>query len=145
MTVLYLLDTCVLSELPKPALNQHVRQWIQQHSTECAMSAVSLGEIWYGISRMPTGRRQAQLEVWFDNVRLDFADHIFPADETVFLSYAEILTKLETIGRPQEDFDLLIAATARVHRLTLVTRNTKHFIDTGLPLVNPWEARPSVV
>jgi predicted nucleic acid-binding protein len=45
---------------------------------------------------------------------------------------------VESIGRPQEDFDLLIAATAAVHRLCVVTRNTKHFDDSGVKTFNPW-------
>ena len=45
---------------------------------------------------------------------------------------------LEVMGRRQEDLDILIAATASARSLTLVTRNTRHFIDTGVPLINPW-------
>ena len=45
---------------------------------------------------------------------------------------------LEVMGGRQEDLDILIAATASAHGLTLVTRNTRHFIDTGVPLINPW-------
>ena len=138
MTARYLLDTCVVSELPRPLPNQEVLAWLAEFGDQSAVSAVTLGEIAYGVAAMPVGRRQASLRTWFERLRRDYHANILVADEAVFLEFGRLSASLEALGRPQEDFDLLIAGTARVHDLTLVTRNTKHFADTGVGLLNPW-------
>lgn len=135
---LWLLDTCVASEIPKPAPNASVIEWLEIHRAECAFSAVSIGEIEYGLLRMPSGARRLRLLHWFDNLCKEFAPGIFPCDLLVWREYARLKSELENLGRPQDDMDLLIAATALAHGLTLVTRNTKHFEDTGCDLFNPW-------
>ena len=138
MSARYLLDTCVLSELPTPRPDPQVVRWLTQFGAESAVSAVSVGELWFGICRLPKGRRQAQLQTWFEHLQTDYRANIIAADEAVFLEFGRLAAKLETAGRPQEDFDVLIAATARVHDLVLVTRNVKHFAQTGLVLADPW-------
>lgn len=134
------LDTCVISELIRPAPDPRVTQWLQRHSRAAALSAVTVGEIQCGIARMPLGSRRNRLQQWFDRLCRDFGGRILPADEPCWRAWSHLRASCQAIGRPQADLDLLVAATAVMHRLTLVTRNTRHFEDTGLTLVNPWDA-----
>ena len=136
------LDTCVVSELTRPAPHLQVVQWLQRHACTAALSAVTVGEIQFGIERMPLGHKRNQLQRWFDGLCHDFDGRILPSDENCWRSWSQLRASCQAMGRPQADLDLLIAATAVVHRLPLVTRNTRHFEDTGLVLVNPWADAP---
>jgi toxin FitB len=137
---LWLIDTCVASELPKPDPNPQVTAWMQKHVAECAMSAVSVGEIEDGLLRLSPGARRVRLLNWFSDMCEQFGGGILASDLAVWREYARLKRELEQLGRPQADMDILIAATALTHRLTLVTRNIKHFKDTGCQLLDPWTA-----
>lgn len=138
---MWLLDTCVVSELTRKAPIASVVQWLRRYGNEAALSMVTLGEIQYGIERLPAGRPRNSLQLWFDGLCAQYGNRTLPTDEAIWRTYGRLKASVESIGRPQEDFDLLIAATATVHRLTVVTRNTKHFIDSGVKTLNPWLSR----
>lgn len=140
MTIQWLLDTCVVSELTRKTPEPQVLQWLQLNADRAAIPVVCIGEIQYGIERMAAGRSRNTLQLWFDGLQADYADRIVACDAAVWLAFGRLKASVESIGRPQEDFDLLIAATAAVHRVTLVTRNTRHFEDAGIATVNPWLA-----
>ncbi len=101
-----------------------------------ALSAVTIGEIEKGIQirRRRDPRAGERLQIWFDGLRRDFGDRILPVDERVAIAWGRIAA-----GRSRSVTDALIAATAQVHGLTLVTRNVRDFADLGLPLVDPWQ------
>jgi len=135
----WLLDSCVLSELTRQAPQPQVRDWLAAHAEESALCMVTLGEIQYGIERLAAGRTRNSLQLWFDGLSGQFASRILATDEPVWRAFGRLKASVEAVGRPQEDLDLLIAAAATVNRLTLVTRNVKHFfLDTGIPTLNPW-------
>ena len=134
----WLLDTCVVSELTRKAPEPQVLEWLAAHASEAALSVVTLGEIQYGIERLAVGRMRNSLQLWFDGLSVQYAERILATDEPVWRAFGRLKASVEAIGRPQEDLDLLIAAVATVNRLTLVTRNTKHFLDTGIHTLNPW-------
>ena len=100
---------------------------------------VCIGEIQYGIERMPIGRSRSTLQLWFDGLRTDYAERIVASDEAVWRAYGRLKASVEAIGRPQENSDLLIAATAATHRMALVTRNIRYFEDTGIATLDPWQ------
>lgn len=127
-----------MSELTRKVPDSQVLQWLTDHADEAAIPVVTLGEIQYGVERLAPGRLRNSLQLWFDGLMGRFALRILPTDEPVWLTFGRLKASVEAIGKPQEDMDLLIAAVATVNRLTLVTRNTKHFLDTGIPTVNPW-------
>lgn len=137
--VRWMLDTCVVSETFALHPEPKVLQWLTAHAAQSALSVVSLGEIQYGIERMPQGRKRNSLQMWFDTVHAQYRDRVLVADEVVWLNWSRLCASCENMGRPQEDFDLLLAATAAANHLTLVTRNTRHFQDTGVPLLDPWQ------
>jgi predicted nucleic acid-binding protein len=136
--VQWLLDTCVVSELTRKNPEPQVLAWLLSHAADAGLSVVTLGEIQYGIERLAVGRMRNSLQLWFDGLSGQFAECILATDEPVWRAFGRLKASVEAIGRPQEDLDLLIAAVATVNRLTLVTRNTKHFLDTGIPTLNPW-------
>ncbi len=135
----WLIDTCVASEIPKPSPDAKVISWLEENSASCALSAVSVGEIEYVLLRLQPGARRLRLQSWFDDLCEKFGSGILASDLIVWREFARLKRELELLGRPQSDMDVLIAATAITHRLTLVTRNTKHFEDTGCEIFNPWQ------
>ena len=136
----WLLDTCVVSELTRKLPDASVIHWLSGHAGEAAMTVVTVGEVQYGIERLAPGRQRNALQHWFDGLCGQYASRILASDEPVWRAFGRLKASLEAIGRPQDDLDLLIAATATVHQLTLVTRNTRHFEDSGVRTLNPWIA-----
>jgi toxin FitB len=136
--VQWLLDTCVVSELTRKTPSTSVVEWLKRHGGEAVLTMVTVGEIQYGIERMPASRARNSLQLWFDGLCGQYSERTLPTDDAVWRAYGRLKASVESIGRPQEDLDLLIAATAAVHRLTVVTRNTKHFDDSGVKTFNPW-------
>ncbi len=134
----WLLDTCVVSEMTRKVPDPQVVQWLKDNAELATLSAVTLGEIQYGIERMPVGRNRNTLQLWFDGLCAQFGARTVPTDDVAWKTYGRLKASVEAIGRPQEDLDLLIAACASVRNLTVVTRNTKHFEDSGVKTLNPW-------
>lgn len=135
---MFLLDTNVISALRRPdRLPPEVAAWADNADVdEFYISAVSILEIEQGILAKervdaPTG---AILRTWFQNdVLTPFADRIVPIDTDVALRCAAL-----HVPDPQPERDGLIAATALVHSMTVVTRNVGDFEPTGVALLNPW-------
>lgn len=134
----WLLDTCVVSELTRKVPDDRVLRWLSSHAHSAALCAVTLGEIQYGIERMATGRARNALQLWFDGLCTQYAARTLPTDNAVWRTFGRLKASVETIGKPQEDFDLLIAAVATANQLTVVTRNVRHFEDSGVKTINPW-------
>ncbi|HEY4082789.1 MAG TPA: type II toxin-antitoxin system VapC family toxin [Burkholderiaceae bacterium] len=134
----WLLDTCALSELVRKKPDPGVLDWLSRHSAESAVSVISIGELQFGVERLPSGRTRNLLQHWFEGIGAQFSARILVADEAILRRYGSLRASVQAIGRSQEDLDLILAATASVHRLALVTRNIRHFQDTGIELVNPW-------
>lgn len=138
MRLLWLLDTCVVSELTRKSPDPHVVNWLAKNADAAQLAVVTLGEIQYGLERLVAGRARNTLQLWFDGLTTQFKPRTLATDDAVWRTWARLKASVEAIGHPQEDLDLLIAATATVHRLTVVTRNTRHFEDTGVNTLNPW-------
>jgi hypothetical protein len=100
---------------------------------------LTLGELEKGVAKLATSKRRAALERWFAELRDRFATRVIPVDEAVALEWGRISARSELAGRPLPSIDALIAATAIVHGLRLVTRNASDIARTGAPIVDPWE------
>jgi toxin FitB len=138
--VTFLLDTNVLSEFAKPRVNPGLLDWMQ-HSDETGMaiSVVSVGEIQKGISRMPEGRRQTDLQAWLDQHLVPrFQQRILALDLNDMQRWGRMMGTAIKQGGTLPAIDALLAAVALNRRLILVTRNARDFERTGVNLLNPW-------
>jgi len=133
-----LVDTNVLSELRKgPRCDPGVARWIAGCSPEdLFLSALVIGEVRRGVERIRRRDRAGAhaLEAWLGRLVASHADRILPVD----LAVAEQWGRFDS-ARPIPVIDGLMAATAAVHGLTLVTRNTRDVARTGVACFNPWE------
>lgn len=136
----FLLDTCAVSELVKPAPAAGVLEWFaQQDELSLCLSPLSLGELKRGIEKLAAGKRKTFLQKWLtENVILRFGDRVLPVTAEIGERWGELQAKLEKKGKPMPVIDGLIAATAIHHRLTVVTRNIKDMEASGVTLFNPW-------
>ena len=132
----YLVDANVLSEPTKPAPDPRVVKWLHDHAGEIAVDPVILGELRFGILILPKGKKRAALERWFDaGVR---RLHCLPWDADTAQKWAELLAYLRAAGKAMPIKDSLIAATAAVHGLSVVTRNRADFVKAGVHIFDPF-------
>lgn len=134
----FLLDTNVVSELRKSTPNPEVLAWHhRQRHAEAYTSTLVVGEIRQGIERVrPRDPQQADaLDRWLDGLLLTYRDRILP----VTLEIAQEWGRLNAQPQPLLAIDGLIAATAKVHHLILVTRNVTDVARTGITVLNPFE------
>lgn len=137
---MFLLDTNVLSELRRlDRASPNVVAWSAQHSeTDFHISVVSILEIRHGallLQRRDPTQAEVFLAWLMDRILPNFPDRILPITTPIALACAAL-----HVPDPKPDRDAWIAATALVHNLTVVTRNTRDFAATGVRLFNPWEA-----
>ena len=132
----YLVDANVLSEATKPAPYPGVVEWLRKNERDIAVDPIILGEVRFGILLLPRGKRRTRLENWFDAgvQRL----HCLPWEAETGARWAELLASLRTSGRTMPIKDSLIAATALVHDLAVVTRNRADFEKARVEVINPF-------
>lgn len=132
----YLVDANVLSEATKPAPHPAVIEWLRKNERELAVDPIILGEIRFGILLLPKGVRRKRLERWFDAgiQRL----HCLPWEAEQGLRWAQLVASLRASGRQMPVKDSLIATTALVHGLIVVTRNRADFEKAGVKVVDPF-------
>lgn len=134
----YLIDTNIISEVRKGAkCDPNVARWWETiDDADIYLSVLVLGEIRKGVERVRASDsvQAAALETWLNNVADAFAERILPIDQAVADEWGCMSAK-----RPVSTIDALLASTAKVHRLTLVTRNVSDIADLGAAYLNPFE------
>jgi toxin FitB len=135
---MYLLDTNVVSELRKPRPHGAVLAWLRSvDDRDLHLSAVTLGEIQAGIeiTREQDPVKAAEIEAWVDEVAATW--NVLPMDGAIFRAWAKLMhRRSDTLIE-----DAMIAATARVHGLQVVTRNIRDFKEFGIGVLNPYTFR----
>lgn len=119
-----------------------VLAWLdRQPSASVWTTSVTIFEIRLGLLMMPTGRRRTQLQQDFaDSIREDLEGRIVPFDAVAGEEAATLMAERRQAGRPAELRDTMIAGIAIARHATLATRNTRHFADLPVAVVNPWAA-----
>lgn len=133
---MYLLDTNVVSELRKPRPHGAVVAWLQSIAeADLYLSAVTLGEIQAGIelTREQDATKASEIEAWANLVAASYS--VLPMDGETFRTWARLMHRKSDTSYE----DAMIAATAMVHQLTVVTRNVADFADFNVTLLNPFE------
>lgn len=134
---MYLLDTNVVSELRKPKPHGAVVAWFEGlEDTQLHLSAVTIGEIQSGIeiTREQDAAKAAEIEAWLEMVASAY--NVLPMDAATFRAWAQLMhRRSDTVYE-----DAMIAATAKIHSLTVVTRNVADFKTFGVALLNPFKA-----
>ena len=132
----YLIDTVVLSELRKKNRSERVVNWFRStRSVDIFLSVVTIGEIERGIKQQQRNNIEFSLELakWLDGILLHYTDRILPVSINIARRWGTLSAEIGNSGA-----DILIAATALEHGLSVVTRNQRHFTPTGVPVVNPF-------
>ena len=135
----YLLDTNVVSETRKTRADPHVLSFLgTAHAAALFLSALTLGELRKGVAaqRRIDPAAADRLGNWVDDIETTYADRVLPVEISVARIWGELSAR-----RSLPVIDTLIAATALVYGLTLVTRNIRDVEFTGVPVIDPWQVR----
>ncbi len=135
-----ILDTDVLSALMRERPEPVIEKWLDRQPRESIWTtSVTILEIRFGLALMPLGRRRAGLQREFEVVvGEDLEGRIIPFDDAAAEAMAELMAARRQSGRTGDLTDSMIAGIAIARRATLATRNTRHFDDLPVPVVNPW-------
>jgi predicted nucleic acid-binding protein len=137
--VSFLLDTNVISETRRKRPDPRALSWLRRSDPAALhISALTLGEISKGVAKHSRHDKTqaAALRHWLDTIRMVYAERIVPIDAEIAETWGRLAAK-----RPLPVVDGLLAATALVRGMTLVTRNIGDVADTGVTVVDPWSAR----
>jgi predicted nucleic acid-binding protein len=132
----YLVDANVLSEPTKPSPDANVVVWLEVHDQDVVVDPIVLGELESGILSLPVGRKRARLEVWF--AALVRSVDCLPWTLAVGRRWARVVAEANRKGRPLPVLDSMMAATALHYKLTVATRNVRHFQQAGVKVVDPF-------
>jgi predicted nucleic acid-binding protein len=138
--VSFLLDTNVVSEWTKPHPNPGVIEWLQHvNEDDVFLSVLTFAELRHGIERLAAGARRRRLDEWLrSELPMRFEGRIVLIDGAVADEWGRLVARRGASGHPIQAMDALIAATARVHNLTLITRNVADFSASLQAVLNPW-------
>ena len=133
----FLLDTNVVSELMAPVPDSRVDRFLEGRN-DLWLSALVLHELEFGVQLLPLGRRRDLLRRYLSGIESEYRERTLPITRAEARTSARLRWRAHRSGRVLHVADALIAATAAVQELTLVTRNVRDFEGLGVPVVNPW-------
>jgi predicted nucleic acid-binding protein len=138
----FLLDTNIVSELRTKNPEPRVVEWMEAADEGLLyLSVLTLGEIRKGAALLAQDKRRTQLETWLEiDLQARFAGRILPINSAIADRWGWIAAEAKRKGMTLPIIDGLLAATALHHNLTIVSRNVKDFVNTQVPVLNPWEA-----
>lgn len=133
LSTAFLCDTNILSELVRKQPDPGVDRWART-TRRIATSSITVEEIFFGLAWKPHPR----IRSWFEGVLETYCE-VLPVTAEIAKRAGELRGERQARGDIRSPADMMIAATAQVHQLTLVTRNVRHFLDCGIPLLNPFQ------
>jgi toxin FitB len=133
----HLADANLICEPTKSQASAQACQWLDEHSADIVIDAVVLGEIWDGIVALPDGRKKRDLEGWFSRLRKSVV--CLPWTDDTAVVWGDLKQDVRRRGFTVAIKDMMIASTAKLHGLTVATRNQEDFKRCGVPVVNPFE------
>lgn len=141
----YLIDTCCISELVKKKPNPNVMKWFaDRDELSMFLSVITFGELRKGIEKLPDSKKKKELNRWVnEDLKHRFKNRVFNITTEEVNKWGEILAAAQMNGKPLPAIDSLIAATALVHDLSVVTRNTQDMEGSGVEVINPWTYEPN--
>jgi hypothetical protein len=137
-----ILDTNVLSALMQQQPDPQVVAWLDEQPAESVwISSITLFEARYGLALLAPGQRKSVLQERFEELmQSDLENRVMNFDASAAAHAAQLATERKERGRPVDMRDTFIAGIALARRATLATRNTRHFDDLTVAVINPWEA-----
>lgn len=132
----YLVDANVLSEPTKAIHEPRVLDWLNAHEWEIVVNPIVLAEIWRGVDALPAGKKKQALADWFQQLRTQVPTLDWTTETA--LVWAEMVNHVKRSGFTVGIMDTMIAATAKLHGLTVATRNVDDFSRCGVPVINPF-------
>ena len=140
----YLLDTCVISELVKKEPDPAVIRWMDAgDESRMYLSVLTLGELIKGITKLPDGEKREKLQSWVSNdLSARFGQRLVEIDAEIARAWGTLLGEAESRGEKLPVVDSLIAVTASIHDLVVVTRNVQDMARCQAKVFNPWESQP---
>jgi predicted nucleic acid-binding protein len=141
----YLIDTCCILELVKKKPNPNVLKWFaDQDEISMYLSVITFGELRKGIEKLSDSKKKKELNQWVkEDLNHRFKNRVLNINMEEVNRWGKILATAEKNGKPLPAIDSLIAATAQVHDLTVVTRNTQDMEGSGVEVINPWTYEPN--
>jgi hypothetical protein len=137
----YLLDTCVISEVAKREPNPAVVQWLESHDEKFLhLSVITIGEVQKGIAKLEDAVRRQRLGEWLEQLTERFGSRLLPIDAEVMRAWGTLVGSQQRDGMNLPTIDAMIAATASVHGLVVVSRNVQNFERCHMTVVNPWSS-----
>jgi predicted nucleic acid-binding protein len=134
-----LMDTCVISELIKTPPDRNVLAWFERTGEEdIYISCLTLGEIEYGIGRLPDGKKKNDIALWFRDLKEQFREQTIPVTVEISLRWGAIRADVQKKGYDISVVDGIIAATSICGNFILATRNISDFRHVGVDIINPW-------
>jgi len=142
----WLLDTNILSELRRPKPERKMIAFVAAQPLELLyVSAVSLAEIRFGIERLADAGRRAEFNDWLAlKVRPMFEQRVLAVSEDIMFKWRLLIEEGRKAGHTFSQPDLIIAATALHHGLTVVSRDTGDYRKARAPVLNPWSDAPPI-
>jgi len=143
----FLVDTNILSRTApsRAAEAGALGDWLVRNGERLYLSAVTLMEVRYGVARLAhrgATRKAALLQAWLDDIAAFHGGRILPVDAAVALRAGELLARVQAGGVEVGSEDALIAATADLNGMAVLTENVRHFAPMGVAYVNPLDGLP---
>jgi len=136
----FLLDANAVSEWVKPRPNAGLVTWLAETEEDSVyLSVVTLAELRHGVAGLAAGRRRERLDRWLtDELPGRFEGRILPIEASIADQWGRLSAAAKAAGRPIHAMDAFLAATARIHNLTIVTRDLSAFEPIKVPAFSPW-------